>query len=118
MERSHFLAIILIVTAAAHAQTDVQVNGQPGTSGSGIASDPLAVPTSTLPTQGSTSPQGGLQLSGEAANTATQASNTRNSGTGGAGVAGVPSSALCTAVIPSTTGMSSPSSLFGAGSGC
>jgi hypothetical protein len=57
MQRLLSFAIVLFSLAAAHAQTNGQVNGQPSDSGSGVASDTFIGPTS--PSPGSTVVMGG-----------------------------------------------------------
>src|ERR1700722_3751183 len=98
----------------------------------GESSDPLSVPTSTLPSENSPggfttgsagsvagsasiSPQTARQLPGEGTN-----STTESPATTAASQASVPSAALCDPVISSTSGTASPGSLFGAmsSSGC
>jgi hypothetical protein len=103
---------------------------------SATASDPLAVPTSTLPSAGQTTtgsaaigaisasptinPQRAVQLPGEAANTSTQAPTTSAAAASGGAAAGTSSNAACSTAIPTTTGELSVGGLFGAGSagGC
>ena len=98
----------------------------------GESSDPLSVPTSTLPSENSPggfttgsagsvagsasiSPQTARQLPGEGTN-----STTESPATTAASQASVPSATLCAPVISSTSGTASPGSLFGAmsSSGC
>jgi len=98
----------------------------------GGSSDPLSVPTSTLPSENSPggfttgsagsvngsasiSPQTARQLPGEGTN-----STTESPATTAASQASVPSATLCAPVISSTSGAASPGSLFGAmsSSGC
>jgi hypothetical protein len=103
---------------------------------SATASDPLAVPTSILPSAGQTTtgsvatgainasptinPQRAVQLPGEAANTSTQAPTTSAAAPSGGAAAGTSSNAACSTVIPTTTGELGVGGLFGAGSvgGC
>ena len=103
---------------------------------SATASDPLGVPTSTLPSASQTAtgsvaigaisasptinPQRAMQLPGEAANTSTQAPATSASAASGGAAAGTSSNAACSTAIPTTTGASGVGGLFGAGSigGC
>jgi hypothetical protein len=103
---------------------------------SATASDPLGVPTQTLPSASQTTtgsvaigamsasptinPQRAVQLPGEAANTSTQAPTTSAAAASGGAAAGTSSNAACSTAIPTTTGASSVGGLFGAGSigGC
>jgi hypothetical protein len=103
---------------------------------SATASDPLGVPTSTLPsgqaTTGSVAigaisasstinPQRAVQLPGEAANNSTQAPTTSATASSGGAAAGTSSNnAACSTAIPTTTGELSVGGLFSAGSpgGC
>ncbi|HEY0909015.1 MAG TPA: hypothetical protein VGD75_02160, partial [Bradyrhizobium sp.] len=105
------------------------------------SSDPLAVPTSTLPpasqtTTGQTTtgsvvtgaisasptvdPQHAVQLPGEGANSSRQAPTTSASAASGGAGASTSSNAACSTAIPTTTGASGVGGLFGAGSvgGC
>jgi hypothetical protein len=96
------------------------------------ASDPLGVPTSTLPSAGQTAtgsvatgaisasptinPQRAVQLPGEAANTSTQAPTTSAAASGGAAAGTSSNNTACSTAIPTTTGELGVGGLFGAGS--
>lgn len=186
MQRLLSLAIVLFSLAAAHAQTNGQVNGQPSNGvsgvasnafngpmsngptppspgstvvtggaqngqtnsiGSGVASDPLSVPTSTLPSSpGSAAVAGGAQTgsttvaAGTGGGTSATASITApasidpqlplllpgevaSTSTQSAKVmtrgAGTASNTICPPPVPSTDGGSANlSEVFGAPSGC
>ena len=76
------------------------------TSGTGAASSTGIGAVSSISAPSSINPQAAVQLPGESANRAIQAPNTT------ASQAGVPSTALCSAVMPSTTGTSNPVTAF------
>jgi hypothetical protein len=120
------LAVLAVGFSTAHAQSGLGLSGQTSVTSStiGAASDPLSVPTSTLPaskgaasgggstgaTNGSaasTDPEIPVQLSGEASNTSTQAANTTTSASGspaGTATGAASSSTSCGPQVPSTDG--------------
>jgi hypothetical protein len=119
------------VTETPSSSTSTSVSGATAPT-LGESSDPLSVPTSTLPSENSPggfttgsagsvtgsasiSPQTARQLPGEGTN-----STTESPATTAASQASAPSATLCAPVISSTSGAASPGSLFGAmsSSGC
>ena len=125
MQRSFVFAVILFGLTAAHAQTSGSAS---------IGTDPLSVPTQTLPSAGgggggagavggstavgvgasaassitapaSTNPQSALQLPGETANTATDAAKvTTRAAVGGSSSSPSSQSTSCQISVPSTDG--------------
>jgi hypothetical protein len=147
MQCSFIVAIVLFSLAAAHAQTGGQVNGQTSNSGSVVASDPLSVPTSSLPS----SPGLALAVGGAPTGSTTAATGTGVGTSAAASItapasinpqsslllpgeasstspqtakvttraAGTPSSTICPPPVPSTDGGSANlSEVFEAPGGC
>ena len=129
MKRVFIFATMLWLAAFETAQAQGTQTGSSGT----VASDPLSLPTSTIPLSGGSATGSGsvggmnsaasinlqtaVQLPGETPNTATQAPNTTASAPAGSsaasGSAGASSSTLCSSSVPSTAGGLNAESLAG-----
>jgi hypothetical protein len=136
MQRTFVFAVILFGLTAVHAQTSGSAN---------IGTDPLSVPTQTLPSAGggggamggstavgvgasasssitapaSTNPQSALQLPGEMADTSTDAAKVTTRAAVGGSSSSSPSSqsTSCQISVPSTDGGSANlTDIFGSGS--
>lgn len=118
------LSTTLLAMTTAAAQTNAQFSGQSSGASGTVASDPLTIPASPLPsstpgsgagtsgssaertgggaTSASSDPEIPLQLPGEASDTSTQTANTTASGSAAGG--GSASSTSCGPQVPSTDG--------------
>jgi hypothetical protein len=112
MQLVFIIAIMFLGITTAQGQTVLQLNGQTNISESAVGSDPLGVPTSSLPSVPSPSPassaagatssasgisQSPLLLPGEIPDTSTQAASTTATAPGS-------SSLICPPPLPSTDG--------------
>jgi hypothetical protein len=131
MKQAFMFATMLWLAAFAAAQAqETQVETQTNSTGT-VATDPLTVPTSTIPLSGgaatgspsigglnaasSINPQTALQLPGETSNATTQSPTTTASApaASAASAGASASSTLCSSSVSTTTGELSASSLAG-----
>ena len=126
MQRTLLFVIVLVGLTAAHAQSSTQSSSSGGTA---VASDPLSVPTSSLPSQGSSLGVGGSTIGSVSTGTASvagasasiaapasispqsplqlpgEAPNTSTQGSVGTSAAAASApSAICGPPVPSTDG--------------
>ena len=111
-------AVVLLGLTTAHAQTGIQLSDQTSVGSGTVASDPLSIPTSSLPSSqdgagtsgsgsassSSTDPEIPVLLPGEASNTSTQTASTTTSASGSSAGKAASSSSSCGPQVPSTDG--------------